>query len=602
MLRTYILMASIIALLVPAVASAQTPQIIPEFNALCWHKDDCIKARKLLAPAASTDGWKDHEPECPGADWGKCLPAGETVTSISFGGRREFRDIGDFLKYMYQYALTIAGIVAAVVIIISGVQWVTSGGNAQMIEDAKKRIVGAVVGMIIAYMSYVILNTINPALVNLRLPNVWMLKPQAIVPEYCSQLSDTVKNEVNFALAAPAGDQKKDLSDPVGVTFDLSFNPDAGKAPDVAGATAADKTAPADKPAAEAGKTNPDAATGGTETNAPGDTATKDQTTDQSTGANTTDNTAASGDAAADQTKTGTAFDTSKEATDCHDAGGTWNTISKACTKPQSTGAGTGSKKSAGGPASFPCGARFYVKDSGKNSCRGDFCSKNSVCVYDDTAKKYGCREGNIFATVTHNSLAKQVLPDWATREWNDPAVKIVTNLYMVCADTSEYDFSSTARAVLIGESSSEIRAVVQQLGITPTKLPDNKTETFTVKLENGKIDTAVSNCAQAKGSFKGFVLGLGMNQSYNTSNQLHFVGSNGEDLGDRDFFSRYWDKIPSLYFLPAEQLKKGLQLRIDATRILDIFNLFGESQPKDQQYYFTKFGITRTSDYNIFQ
>jgi len=86
-------------------------------------------------------------------------------------------------------ALTIAGILAVIMIIIAGVQWVTSGGNSEMINGAKKRIGGALTGLLIAYLSYTILNTINPALTNLRLPQNFLIRPSNLVTtNFCVDL------------------------------------------------------------------------------------------------------------------------------------------------------------------------------------------------------------------------------------------------------------------------------------------------------------------------------------------------------------------------------------------------------------------------------
>ena len=110
---------------------------------------------------------------------------------------------------MYKYLVTIASIVAVVMIIVAGMQWVTSGGNSEAISSAKKRISGAIIGLFIAYMSYFVLNTINPALVNLRLPQVWLAKPIELMPEFCSDLPGARERKLAFAFVANKGEPKK---------------------------------------------------------------------------------------------------------------------------------------------------------------------------------------------------------------------------------------------------------------------------------------------------------------------------------------------------------------------------------------------------------
>lgn len=202
--------------------------LIPEFNPVCWQEKDCIEARRGLNPNAPLDvlkkGWLDKQLDCPGDGWGKCLPGGQTITTISFGGKNEFSDVGSFITQMYRYAIGVAGIIAVIVVTVSGIQWAASGGSAEVISSAKTRIGGALIGLCLVYLSYTILNTINPNLVNLRLPNVWMLKPRSIMPQFCSQASETVKNKPSFAFAADTDNQQAKLVAPTsGIKYAFTF-------------------------------------------------------------------------------------------------------------------------------------------------------------------------------------------------------------------------------------------------------------------------------------------------------------------------------------------------------------------------------------------
>ncbi|MCX6779866.1 MAG: pilin, partial [Candidatus Magasanikbacteria bacterium] len=194
--------------LVPTMGLAADSTIDPEFNTICWKQEDCNKSRAEILgkdPGAfkgSKDGWLEKEDPCNKAGWGKCLPVGLTKTTISFGGKKSFENIGEFIKYNYNLGLSIAGILAVIMVVVAGIQWVTSGGNSEMISSAKKRIGGAMIGLLIAYLSYTILNTVNPALVNLRLPSVFLIRPFKETPEFCR---DAPNQDATFALAAPNG-------------------------------------------------------------------------------------------------------------------------------------------------------------------------------------------------------------------------------------------------------------------------------------------------------------------------------------------------------------------------------------------------------------
>lgn len=201
-------------------------KIDPAFNPICWQEPQCTEARaKIMVsdPSTASKGFIPEEPPCDKKDWGKCLPAGKSTASISFGGKKEFTDIGEYIKTVYNYALSIASIVAVIMIIVAGFQWISSGGNSDTISGAKKRITGALVGLLIAYMSFIILNTINPSLVNLRLPQVYMIRPFKTTPEFCDGLPAGTK----FSLAAKAKEQSVKVEPASDINFDLPYPADA---------------------------------------------------------------------------------------------------------------------------------------------------------------------------------------------------------------------------------------------------------------------------------------------------------------------------------------------------------------------------------------
>ncbi|MFH0956173.1 MAG: pilin [Candidatus Falkowbacteria bacterium] len=87
------------------------------------------------------------------------------------------KPIAEYIRVVYKYAIGIVGILAAVVLMIGGVLWIVAGGNATMIGEAKAWIGASLTGLVLALSSYLILATVNPALVNLVTTPVQNVQP-----------------------------------------------------------------------------------------------------------------------------------------------------------------------------------------------------------------------------------------------------------------------------------------------------------------------------------------------------------------------------------------------------------------------------------------
>jgi len=82
----------------------------------------------------------------------------------------EVEGITDYIKTIYLFAMGIAGVLAMALIVVGGFQWLTATGNTGTISQAKARINNALLGLAVLLLAYLLLNTINPALVNLKEP------------------------------------------------------------------------------------------------------------------------------------------------------------------------------------------------------------------------------------------------------------------------------------------------------------------------------------------------------------------------------------------------------------------------------------------------
>ena len=83
---------------------------------------------------------------------------------------REGMLLTEIVSVLFNFLLFMAGIVAFAVIVWGGFNYLTSAGNPTKMSEAQKQVFAAILGLIILFSSWLILNTINPDLVNIREP------------------------------------------------------------------------------------------------------------------------------------------------------------------------------------------------------------------------------------------------------------------------------------------------------------------------------------------------------------------------------------------------------------------------------------------------
>ena len=74
-----------------------------------------------------------------------------------------FGDAGVF-KQITNVVLYIVGVVAVIMLIIGGIKYVVSGGDAKKVTDAKNTVLYAIIGLIIAFLAFAIVNFVITSL------------------------------------------------------------------------------------------------------------------------------------------------------------------------------------------------------------------------------------------------------------------------------------------------------------------------------------------------------------------------------------------------------------------------------------------------------
>lgn len=88
-----------------------------------------------------------------GAEAAKCTECPENL----FGDAGVFKQITNVVLY-------IVGVIAVIMLIIGGIKYVISGGDAKKVTDAKNTVLYAIIGLIIAFLAYAIVNFVITSL------------------------------------------------------------------------------------------------------------------------------------------------------------------------------------------------------------------------------------------------------------------------------------------------------------------------------------------------------------------------------------------------------------------------------------------------------
>ena len=89
---------------------------------------------------------------------------GETITINT--------TLPQLIRYFFNFALGIGGIVALTVIIIGGFRWMLSAAAPEQKKGAMDQIKAGIFGLLILLASYLILQTINPDLLKPLMPTL----------------------------------------------------------------------------------------------------------------------------------------------------------------------------------------------------------------------------------------------------------------------------------------------------------------------------------------------------------------------------------------------------------------------------------------------
>ena len=104
-------------------------------------------------------------------------PASALATTITInpnlpGTNPASTGVAGFVANFYSFALIASGILAFGAIVYGGIKYATGKGNLSSESEGKSWITGALWGLLLLAGAYIVLQTVNPNILNLQLPGL----------------------------------------------------------------------------------------------------------------------------------------------------------------------------------------------------------------------------------------------------------------------------------------------------------------------------------------------------------------------------------------------------------------------------------------------
>lgn len=106
--------------------------------------------------------------------------------------------LAQYVSGVYQFLISIVGLVAGFMIVIGGFQYLTAGGDKGRVDAGKRRILNALIGLTLAFGSYVILYAINPNLVSFEALKLRFIEPDIFEESLGTTTSATALDVPHF--------------------------------------------------------------------------------------------------------------------------------------------------------------------------------------------------------------------------------------------------------------------------------------------------------------------------------------------------------------------------------------------------------------------
>lgn len=151
----------------------------------------------MIIAAAIFYGWPTlAQNSCRSEQGGYCLKlaaaAQAQVPGLKFL-QDEKASPQDILPQLYVFGLSLIGVSALIMLIYGGILYMTAAGSQDQTKRARSAMGQALGGLVLALLSYLILNTLNPDLVKTWGPNLTLIKKEEKVKLFEDELRNALK-------------------------------------------------------------------------------------------------------------------------------------------------------------------------------------------------------------------------------------------------------------------------------------------------------------------------------------------------------------------------------------------------------------------------
>ncbi len=211
--KIFAIVILVLLLTAPLSSFAQPAALAaPQAHSDCWSKSDCMQqeAVKGCPVEACFEEDKIVCGEGRGYCYARPVPLALTIT---LGGLTQVHDPAQYISKLYEWGVSITGILAGIMIMIGGLLYLTAGGSAERVSNAKSYISNALIGLVLAMTSYLLLQTVNPALLGLKFPKVRLIRPATPPEHFCEDLL-TASEDIEVTPVEPGKTACGDLGVP----------------------------------------------------------------------------------------------------------------------------------------------------------------------------------------------------------------------------------------------------------------------------------------------------------------------------------------------------------------------------------------------------